>query len=132
MSDLGFQIICWIIICLPLHELGHYAAAKLNNWRNIQVKIQKWRGIPLGFAVYAETSIDVNSAYDFFDVYYKVTRFYAFGSLFSILGVWACRIFDVFSSDFVTLGILFFVLYMNWELTSCYHVKKGGGIERRS
>jgi len=122
--DFVFGFIALTIIMVPLHELGHWIAAKKNGWKNLGLKIEKWHGFPYTIAVHADGNLKIESEHDFFVAYFAVTRFYAMGSIFSIMGLLVCGLFGIFSESFVLLLTQMFVVYLMWELNSCKTTKR--------
>lgn len=110
------SVLAWIIVSLPLHEFGHYIAAKRNGWKKIKFVLCKWHGIPYAVAVAAENNYEIKSNKEFFKAYYEISRFYAMGSLFSLIGIWICQFFNIFTSTTTNFFMVLTIAYMMFEI----------------
>ena len=56
------ELLITIICVLPLHEFGHYVAARRNGWKNIRLTLCKWHSIPVAVAISSKQNIEIENA----------------------------------------------------------------------
>jgi len=108
----------WLIVSIPLHELGHYIVAKKNKWQNIHFGIVKWHKIPIAFATIAENKYDIKSNSDFFKAYREISMFYAMGGFFSLMGIAFAYAFSIFDVQSAFLLFELMTVYLIWEMVN--------------
>jgi hypothetical protein len=116
--NLIIELVIATICVIPLHELGHYIAARLNGWHNIEFSLAYWHSIPIAFAVSAKEHIPILDAKSFKKAYFQLTRFSAMGSIFSIVSLSIFSFLGLLESHITTMFVLLFAIYMIWELTN--------------
>ena len=116
--NLLISLIALVSVSLPLHELGHYIAAKRNGWENIRLALCTWHHIPCAVAVKAENEYEIENKQQFYQAYRGITRFYAMGSLFSMLGTLLCSFFNIFNVTQTFALLAIFAVYMIYEIQS--------------
>lgn len=110
-------LLAWLLCCVVLHELGHYIAAKKVGFKNIKLVLVKWKGIPIKIAVTGEFNLESKTDSEIINWHLDANHFMASGSMLSIVGILGFYLLGIFSMEFSFITVLFFSLYMFYELT---------------
>lgn len=117
-------MLIWLFCALPLHELGHYLAAKRLGLNNIHFSVQKWRNIPYAIVTIAEP--DETLYKNPVEFHCVASSFQLMGGLFTIVGLLAFSALDVLNTSACLLLVVFETMYMIYETVNPKHIKKEG------
>ena len=116
-----FGMLVWLFCAIPLHELGHYFAAKRLALNNIHFSILKWRNIPYAIATIAEPDETLCKNPDKFHC--VASAFQLMGGLFTIAGLLGFSALGFLTDSACLVLVVFTVMYMVWETVNPKHIK---------